>query len=423
MDLLPPARCSFLSTSPFQPAFHMLPQEYPPLTVLPFSVPLLAPLPYYAFMFALLMTLSAGLIYWLLACSDAPGAAPIFLLYLLLGAAGVFQERFDLLPAACVLIALLTAESGRWRTAYIALALAVLLKLYPLVMLPAFFLAEQRALFAQRERAEFQGDPLKSSMRGGQSVEQAKGGKHAAPRSRFRQIWGKLARLDWRNLLLCVGLLLLVTGAFALLNFNDAILSPLHYFLQRPPQIESLVASFIWLGGHVGMPYTIDFTFGSLNITSDLARVLSPVDTLCTIAGLLGVYWLQWRRRIDLAQSLTGLVCVLIATGKVFSPQYLIWFIPLLAYICARGQTNRLWMSAWIAISLLTTFIYVYYYSRLPDPQTAPLVVLTLPGFFALVALRNLLLALTTLAFVCGWWGVRAIVPQQKRAKDLLSSV
>lgn len=422
-SLLPPASCRFLSVASPQPVWHMLPQEYPPLTILLFSLPLLAPLPYYAFIFALLMTLSAGLIYWLLARSKARGAAPIFLLYLLLGAAGVFQERFDLLPAAYVLISLLTAERGHWRTAYLALALAVLLKIYPLVMLPALFLAEQRVLSVQRALAERPENLIKSSARDEQSAQRTQGIKRAERGSRFWLIWEKFARLNWRNLLLCVGLLLLVMGAFALLNFDDAILSPLHYFLQRPPQIESLVASFIWLGGHVGVPYTINFTFGSLNMNSGLVRLLSPVDTLCTVAGLLGVYWLQWRRRIDLAQSLTGLVCVLIATGKVFSPQYLIWLVPLLAYICARGQTNRLWMLAWAAISLLTTFIYIFYYSRMPDPQTAPQMVLTLPGFFVLVALRNLLLAFTTLAFLCGWWGVRADASRYEHARDLPSSI
>jgi hypothetical protein len=219
--------------------------------------------------------------------------------------------------------------------------------------------------------------------------------------------WENALSWSWRNCLLCVGLILVVMGGFALINFQDAILSPLTYFLNRPPQIESLAGSLIWLGGHFGTPYSLGFTFGSLNIDSSLARLISPVDTLLTVMGLLAVCWLQWRRRIDFAQALVGLVCVLIVTGKVFSPQYLIWLIPLLAYISARGQTNRLWMLSWAAISLLTTFIYIFYYSRLPDPQTAVQIIQTLPGFFELVALRNLLLAVTVLAYICGWWGVR----------------
>jgi hypothetical protein len=419
--LLPQTYCSFLQPGPgSSSALHMLPLEYPPLTILLFSLPLLAPLPYYALFFALLMTLVAGLIYWLLTHSDARRAAPIFLLYLLLGTAGVFQERFDLLPAACTLLCVLAAERGRWRVAYLALALGVLLKLYPIVMLPALFLAEQRSwLIRTGERSERSSDRIKWGKSDPRELKLAQQQKqdernseltreHREARSWHMFVWENVTRLNWRNCLLCVGLLLVVMGGFALLNFNDAILSPLSYFLNRPPQIESLLASVIWLGGHLGISYRIDFLFGSLDlVNSNLARPLAPVNTLLAIAGLLAIYWLQWRKRIDLAQALTGLVCVLIVTGKVFSPQYLIWLIPLLAYICARGQTNRLWMFAWAAISVLTTFIYIFYYSRMPDPQTARLVVQTLPGFFELVALRNLLLFVTVLAFVCGWWGVR----------------
>ncbi|HEX7733827.1 MAG TPA: glycosyltransferase family 87 protein, partial [Ktedonobacteraceae bacterium] len=288
-NLLPQTYCAFLQQSTPQP-LHMLPQEYPPLTVLLFSLPLLVPLPYYAFVFALLMTISAGLIYWLLARYETRQAALVFVLYLLLGAAGVFQERFDILPAACTLLCLLAAERGRWRTAYLALALGILLKLYPAVLLPALFLAEQRA-------------------RGRTTV----------------------ARWNWSNGLLCVGLVLAVMGGFALLNFQTAILSPLAYFLSRPPQIEALSASLVWLGGYFGAHYQVSFTFGSLNISSSLIRFISPVNTLLTVVGLLAIYWLCLRQRVNLAQAFVGLICVLIATGKVFSPQYLIWLIPLLA--------------------------------------------------------------------------------------------
>src|SRR5690242_12773785 len=45
---LPTTQCAFLGISSPQPAFHLLPLEYPALAVLLFSVPLLLPLPYYA---------------------------------------------------------------------------------------------------------------------------------------------------------------------------------------------------------------------------------------------------------------------------------------------------------------------------------------------------------------------------------------
>jgi hypothetical protein len=403
--LLPPQACSFLPLTPPQAALHMLPAEYPSLTILLFSLPLLAPLPYYSLVFALLMTLSAGLICWLLARSGTRRAAPIFLLYLLLGTAGVFQERFDLLPAACTLLCLLAAERGRWRAAYFALALGVLLKLYPIVMLPALFLAEQHAwLSASNPHSEAHSAHQKRSKHAEPGTKRTQRQKGTERNSWLWWAWENITRWTWRNCLLCVGLLCVVMGGFALLNFQAAVLSPLTYFLNRPPQIESLSGSIIWLGDHFGAPGHIEFSFGSLNIISSLAPLISPVNSLLTVAVLLALFWLQWRKRIDLAQTLTGLVCVLIVTGKVFSPQYLIWLIPFLAVLAARGQTNRLWMLSWTVISLLTTFIYIFYYSRLPDPETAAKLIRTLPGFFELVALRNALLLVTTLAFICGWW-------------------
>jgi hypothetical protein len=378
-------QCSFL-TLPSTPAlpFHLLPLEYPPLTIVIFSLPLLLPLPYYALGFALLMTLVAGGVYALLARSEARQAAPVFLLYLLLGAVAIFQERFDLLPAACTLLCLLAAERGRWRTAYIFLALGILLKLYPVVMWPALFLAEQRFWLASAPAGD---EPEKPAVR----------------------LWSQVRRWHWQNSLLCTVLLVVVMGGFALLNVEQAIINPLTYFLARPPQIESLAGSLVWLGQIFGLPFTTAFTYGSLNISSSLVGLISPLATLLSLAGLLLVLWLQVYGRIGLAQALVGLLCVLVATGKVFSPQYLIWLFPLLAYTFARGGASRLWMSGWAIIALLTTLIYVGYYSRMPDPDTASVVVRTLPGFFVVVALRNGLVLLCGLAFLLNWWGTRPV--------------
>jgi len=380
--LLPATQCSFMNQYPAGVPFHMLPPEYPPLTILLFSLPLLAPLPYYTLVFALLMTVVAGLICWLLVRVGARQAAPIFLLYLLLGTATLFQVRFDLLPAGCTLLCVIAAERGRWKTAYIALALGVLFKLYPIVMLPALFLAEQHAWLASQD--------------------------YTFPQRRWlAQLWAQIRLWRWRNALLCVGLVVGIMGAFALLNFNQAIASPLQYFVQRPVQIESLESSIIWLGSLFGVAYTPVFTYGSFNVLSQLGGIISPTGTLLLLAGVIALLWLQWRCSIDFAQTMVGLVCVIMTTGKVFSPQYLIWLTPMLVYLYASGKTNRLWMYGWAAISVLTTVVYIYYSQIGTDPNAAPTILAALPGFFEVVTVRNLFLLVATLAFICGWWGVR----------------
>jgi len=66
-------------------------------------------------------------------------------------------------------------------------------------------------------------------------------------------------------------------------------------------------------------------------------------------------------------------------------------------------------MYAWLVISVLTLVIYVGYYTQLIDPLTDQIILLRLPGFFQLVALRNLLMLIALFAFVFGWWGARAV--------------
>jgi len=46
-------------------------------------------------------------------------------------------------PAGLTLLCVIAAEQRRWKLAYVALALSFLLKIYPLLLLPPLFLAEQ----------------------------------------------------------------------------------------------------------------------------------------------------------------------------------------------------------------------------------------------------------------------------------------
>src|SRR2546428_8335972 len=136
------------------------PLKSPPLTLVIFSLSLLAPIPYYQLVFALWMALTSMLIYWLLLRYGPRGAALTFALYALVGAWATAEGRFDLVPAALTLLCIIAAERKHWTAAYIALAIGVLLKLYPLLLLPALFIAEQ--LDAQRLHVPLKSLPLQS---------------------------------------------------------------------------------------------------------------------------------------------------------------------------------------------------------------------------------------------------------------------
>ncbi|WP_376795084.1 hypothetical protein [Thermogemmatispora sp.] len=362
---LPAQQCAFLSLQGAQAPFQVLPLEYPPLALVPFSLPLLVPPPYYTLTFALLMLVAAGLMLWLLYRFVSPQAALSGALLLIVGGGPILQVRYDLLPSLCVLVCLVAAQRQRWALAYLALASGTLLKLYPLLGLPALFLAEQQHLRA--------GEPSAHKITG----------------------W------RWRHLLLFVAAVVMVSALFALLNPEGALLGPLRYFGQRPPQIESLAASLLWLSGLIGisLPPQLLFSYGSLNLISPLAPAVSLFLTVLLCLGLLLTLWLQYKGTFDLWESMLSLLLLLIVTGKVFSPQYLLWVIPLVASSgLSRSSASqaRLWLLTWLAIGLLTSIIYVFYYSHLADPASAPQIAPRLPGFFAIILLRNgLVLAVT----------------------------
>ncbi len=366
--LLPQAQCSFLHLKPTQPPFQLLPLEYPPFTLVLFSLPLLVPLPYYTLTFALLMSLTASGVFLLLDRYGLANAKWLFSLLFVLGASTVFQVRYDLVPALCTLVCIIAAERNHWTWAYILLALGILLKLYPLVMLPALFIAEQQM--------------------------------------RSEESWNLRTLLKWRwkNLLICLGLVILVTLLFGLTNFQGAVVSPIVWFAQRPIQIETVQSSLLWAVRFIGFPFGASFSSGSLNIISPLAGIVSPIGTALTVLGTLWVFWLQIRQKITLIRAFVALVCVLLLTGKVFSPQYLIWLFPLLAY---AGIPTRTSLFVWGGIALLTTLIYLVYYTQIPDPTTAAQVILTLPGFFEAIAVRNVLFLFAALSYIFNWFHFR----------------
>lgn len=135
-------------------------------------------------------------------------------------------------------------------------------------------------------------------------------------------------------------------------------------------------------------------------MVSALGGVVSNLLEFLFVVGYVYAIFLQWRGKLDVVQTSISLLLVFIATGKVFSPQYLIWVIPLLAY---SGAYDRFWLVAWGSISLLTIIIYPYFYSRMIDTVKTP----SVPGFIQIVTARNVLFVLLTLAYLFNWYHIR----------------
>jgi Glycosyltransferase family 87 len=341
---LPAGLIQFVSAqSPAQP-FHALPNEYPALAVIPFSLGLVVPAHWYQVAFAVWMVLMAGVVYLLLLRTCSRWAAMAYAFYLVVGGWGTVAGRFDIIPSLLTLLAVVCAERKRWGWAFAYLALAALLKIYPVLLLPPFLLA------------------LQMEMKGRWYV--------------WRR-WRPLGTF----LLVCV-----VVMSVSFLFSAVGTLAPLNYFSYRPVQVESFAASLLWFLNllHIN-PLSYVYSFGSLNMNSPFSPSVSLLTTVLLGVGLLYTYWLQWRSKINLATATLLSLLIMIVTSKVFSPQYLIWVVPLVAYI---GGRNLWYLLVWGLIGLLTTYIYPYLYYTVHHIEAVP----GLPLFYPLVALRNLLL-------------------------------
>ncbi|GAC1566172.1 MAG: hypothetical protein NVS3B14_06730 [Ktedonobacteraceae bacterium] len=336
---------SLVESQPTAQPFHALPPEYPLLTLAIFSLPLLTPILWFQVAFAILMAIAAGILYLVIAHNRSRPAAIAFAFYLALGSWATALGRFDLIPAGLTLGAVMLAARGRWNWAYVLLALATLLKLYPAIFVPVF-------LIAQYKQA---GGSWKS--------------------------W-KL----WQASALFVATCALVTLVSLLLNVANT-LYPITYFLNRPIQIESFPGTLLWLGKFANFPAQYIFTYQSLNFTSLLAHKVSLLTTFLLAVGLLYTFWLQWRARLDIYTTSLLTLLLIVILGKVFSPQYLIWVTPFIAYI---GKSNWKWIVSWGTVCALTTIVFPFNYVDIPH----------IDHIYPLIVARDLLILATALVLL-----------------------
>lgn len=349
---LPSFLLSILNAQSTTQPFHTLPPEYPFLTLIPFSLPLFAPFAWYQGAFAVTMLLVVGLVYTLLVKYSARPAALAFLFYLVLGNWVTATARFDLLPAALTLGAVILAGKARWQWAFALLAGATLLKFYPVLLVIPFLLAQQMQHKGQR--------------------------------------WTSWRR--WSALGLFIGLGVLITGISLVLNVSNTLL-PVSYFVNRPVQVESLPGTLIWVSSLLGHPTQYNMAYQSLNFVSSLERYISPLSTLLELGGLFFVCWLQWRRKVDIRVASLLTLLIIIVTGKVFSPQYLIWVAPLVALV---GRASWKWLLSWGLVCALTTFMFPFHYNSLQEIQQ----------YYLVIVIRDLLI-LGVACWLLYWYATR----------------
>jgi hypothetical protein len=116
--------------------------------------------------------------------------------------------------------------------------------------------------------------------------------------------------------------------------------------LHRPVQIESLPAAILLAAHHLaGVRLEPLTSFGSQNLGGSAATAVGSVTTGVGLVALLGVWIAFARGRMTpgrLAAAAASALTVVVAFSHVFSPQYLIWLIPLVALALDAAATAAL---------------------------------------------------------------------------------
>lgn len=263
----------------------------------------------------------------LLGSRRTPGRQPALVVWLLAAPllGGLFLVRFDLLAGILVACAVLVLAE-RPRLASVATALATGIKLWPVLLVPALVAATRR-----------------------------------------------------RSALLGVYVLTgvaLAGGSVALAGWGRLV-SPLRYQSGRGLQIESLAASPAMLGWLL-RPRAFDVhysRFKAYEVTGPGVGTLLALSSALTVLVLaaLAVLWLRaLRHREPLPADVLGWLVLASVSGylvasKVFSPQYLLWLLPVVAagLVLAPTSALRRWAAVLLVVATVSHLVYPWLYHGL----------------------------------------------------------
>lgn len=201
--------------------------------------------------------------------------------------------RFDLVPAALVLAAVLARRASRSASWPALLAAGAAVKVFPLLLAPAFAAGERRPL-----RAAFAA---------------------AAP------------------LAAAVGLVLALGDEFG---------SAIGYHAKRDLQIEALAATPLLIAHQLGAGARTVYEAGSFNLAAPGAGAARLVSIAALGVGYLLALSIARRRRLDPIEAATLIVAALVVLAPVLSPQFLLWILPLSAAAFGLGLENALLLAA-----------------------------------------------------------------------------
>jgi Glycosyltransferase family 87 len=266
--------------------------EYPPGSVPVFAAPAVIWDAHYVLVFKLLMTAcGVGFVVcatWILRRLELSylRLAPMVLAPPLLGP--VFLNRYDPLPAVLTSLALVATLLARERATGALLGVGTLVKLYPAVTVPVVW----RRIHSRRAIVAF-----------------------------------------------------VVAAAVLFLPFFVIAPGGVGYSIwtqaKRHLQIESVGSSLLLVVSKLGIHHVgwIPGKPGSIDLGGGLAYAVGTLSSLLAIALVLLVAWEYWRgpdTDARLVTAFAGTVAAWTVFGKVLSPQYLTWLVPLVPLAAGR---------------------------------------------------------------------------------------
>ena len=263
-------------------------------------------------------------------------------------------QQFDIFPAALSLFAVLRFAADDAIGAGVWLALAVMTKVYPILLAPMFVLLAWQ-----------------SNRRG---IAKAIGAF---------VVTSTLVLLPW-----------LVRGPASLRGM-------LSFHAERGTHLDSVYSTIAFAARSLGLAWVnVVYNFRSWNISGPVPDALARVSTFVLIGVLGAVYALIYRSARDrgpessrdvrfVAHATLVVLLAAMVASKVLSPQYLIWLTPFVPFVIGPRR-----VAVWIGIivaGLLTYWLYPWRYDALLDRETSAV---------ALLAARNVALVTTTVLAV-----------------------
>jgi hypothetical protein len=258
---------------------------------------------------------------------------------------GVLYSRLDLGVALLVTAALaLLVLRVHWSLSFAILAIAIHFKLMPVVLAPLWIVASLPA-----------------------------GALHGSWRE---MIHGVVLRT---GVLAVFGLAILMP--YAVMD-GPAVLEFLGYHRERGIEIESTWASLLLPFKYFGQSWEVYHSHGSVNVRSPLSPLMASL-AMPVLAGLLAVATgmfvgvvkkkgtghvvrsihtdnltiaQRWPRLVAAFAML--LLLISIVANKVFSPQYLLWLLPLVPLVDFGARGRRLFFAGMFAVCFLTMRIF-----------------------------------------------------------------